>query len=81
MNEKQIKFIEKLKKKPRQWIKFIELNRHVYNDICRKCQKRVLKTGGNIQEKNLCFLCAEKYDKYKQKIKKLFESEGAWFDN
>ena len=78
MNEKQKKFLEEMQlKKPRRWFRFLDLNRKIYNSMCRNCQTETVKTGGNIDLNNICEVCKPKVKDYLEQIKILLEYEGA----
>jgi hypothetical protein len=75
MSKQEIKKIvnEMQIKNPAQWFKFLELNRKIYNSLCRPCQLLTMRQGGNVKPADYCEKCRPGTIKYLEEIKKLIE--------
>lgn len=81
MNQNQKEFLSNMQRtKPGLWLRFVDINRKIYNRLCRECQVNVVKKGGNVRPQDLCGDCNKSYVQYAEQLKTIIRQAGGVTD-
>lgn len=77
MNDKQKELLERMQKaNPLDYFKFIDAFRRLYNMLCRPCQEKTYKNGGNITPTDLCDKCKNRYEWTQKEVEQILNKHG-----